>query len=88
MAKPEETRNVEPAEAWIVVLSLISFFVGGAIFSTHSRLIGGILMGVPLLLLAMALLRTPAHQWASVAEAVDRAEKEREKTSSCRYSKN
>lgn len=78
IAERDESKEVDPRLAWAIVFGFVSFFVGMAVFANASRLLGGILMGVPLAIAALSIIRTPHEEWSRLAHEVKRRERLRE----------
>lgn len=56
----------------------MSFFLGIAIATTHSRLIGGVLIAVPLAIFSLTVIRTPKSEWRKLGEVLAKLEHNRE----------
>ena len=71
------SQEVEPKDAWPIIIGFVVFFIG-ALISMDSRIVGGVLMAVPLALLVRSQLRTPKEVKRRLWKEVARQEQERE----------
>jgi hypothetical protein len=74
----EEGTSPSGFTAALIICGCIVFFAGVGIATTHSRLVGGFLIAVPMLLLVLVIVRTPKSEWNKLSEVVAKFEHERE----------
>lgn len=70
--------NIEVRTAALIIGVLVVFFLGVAVFSTNSRLVGGLLITGPVILALVSMVRIPNSLWAAMAQLIAKTEQERE----------